>query len=123
MAARTDEELLDVVRGPHEDWEPEARDAAQAELARRGVDLGSQPYRGLDAKDLPAPRRRAPLGADMKFVGLVLGATLSALGVFFALGIMSTWKRRGDPRDGGQLVMYALAGAAVSLLLIGTIRC
>src|SRR5437763_15830505 len=97
MAARSDDELLDVVRGPRDDWEPEAVEAAKAELARRGVDLGSQPYRGVDAEDLLQPRRKAPLGADMRFGGLVLGAALRALGVCFAPGIMSTWKRKGLP--------------------------
>jgi len=118
MASRTDEELLEVTRGPAEDWEPEAVEAAKAELAHRGVDLGSQPYRGVDAKDIPpAPPRKVPLDGRMKLLGLILGATLSILGVLIALAMMSTWKRRGDPRDGGQFATFAAIGAVISLLL------
>src|SRR5262249_58103378 len=107
MTARTDDELLEIVRGPAEDWEPEAVEAAKAELAHRGVDAGSQPYRGMDAKDVPAPRRTVPLVPGMKLLGLLLGATLSILGVLIALATKATWKQKGDPRDGQQFVVFA----------------
>ena len=123
MTARTDDELLEVVRGPAEDWEPEAVEAAKAELAHRGADAGSQPYRGVAATDLLAPRQRVPLDARMKVLGLILGGTLSFLGVCIALGMMSTWKRKGDPRDGGQFAVFAAIGAAISMLIAGASHC
>jgi hypothetical protein len=118
MASRTNDELLDVVRGPADDCEPEAIEAAKAELAQRGVDVGSQPYRGVDPTNLPAPRKKVRLDPGMKLVGLILGVTLSVLGVLIALGMMSTWKRKGDPRDGAQFAVFA----PISLLLLAATR-
>lgn len=53
MAARTDDELIEVVRGPEEDWEADAVEAAKAELAKRGVEMSAQPVPVVDEPDFP----------------------------------------------------------------------
>ena len=58
MSARTDDELRAIVRGPADDWEADAVEAAKAELAKRGIAFTprpkSPPRRDVEAPEFPA---------------------------------------------------------------------
>lgn len=125
MASRTNDELLAVIRGPAGDWEPEAIEAATAELATRGLDTAAQhPYRGeVQGEDAPPPVPKVPLDDRTRLLAVIFGAALSPLSLLIALATRSTWKKSGDPRDGGELVRFTALGAGISLVLAACLRC
>jgi hypothetical protein len=120
MASRSDEELIEVVTGPVEDWEPEAVEAAQAELAKRGRTAQQTAYRsapGFNSTAIPKSEG-PPLDGAMKFAATVLGLGLSVVGVLLALGVMSNWTKKGERRRGAEFVTWTVGGAVVSFLLM-----
>lgn len=122
MAERTDEELVAIVRGHAEDWQPEALEAAKEEIERRGLELedAKPPARARTTKG--EPLAEAALEPRMKIVALLLGVFLTGLGLVIALGVAASWRGRGERRRAGELVMFAALGFAGSLVLFGLLR-
>lgn len=123
MAARTDDELITVVTGAAADWEPEALEDAEAEIARRGLVFERPEAAAIEAVTGQADARAsAPLEPRMKLVAFLLGFFLTALGGIIGLGVMASWTRRGERRRGSDFLLWTAAGFAASFVLLSLLR-
>ncbi|MDF2697444.1 MAG: hypothetical protein K0S65_5827 [Labilithrix sp.] len=118
MASRTDDELIEILDGPPEDWEPEAVEAAMAESERRGIPLKQRsPATIANVSAQTKELAEAPLDGGTKFAAFVLGGMLSILGVLISLGISTKWRKEGARRKASDFVTWTTAGAGLSLLV------
>jgi hypothetical protein len=124
MASRTDDELVEVLNAPPEDWEPEAIEAAMAEMEKRGIPAKPRsPEIVVNASAETRALAEAPLDGGMRFAAFVLGALLSVLGVLLSLGISTAWKKEGERRKASEFVTWTAAGAGISMVVVACTRC
>jgi hypothetical protein len=124
MTTRTDDELIEIVTAPPDDWEPEAVEAAKVEIAKRGIHFEprAHPYRSSE-QPLPGASGRQseaslPLEPPLKFVAFILGILLTIVGGLIGLVVMSNYTRKGQRRRGSDFATWAAIGAAISLAVL-----
>jgi len=126
MALRTDEELVDIVTGPPEDWEPDAVEAAKIEIAKRGLAVEPRDNNENEAEAgaiRPVEHSTAPLSGPGKGFALVFGFVMGLLGVVAAFAIMRSWKKQGREREGVELLKWTAAGAAIGTAAFTALKC
>lgn len=123
MTARTDAELIEVVTDPAGEWEPEAIEAAKAEIEKRG--LRYEPRAASSASTPPeddASRAGPGLERNEALKAFLLGLCFVALGVFVAHTMTVDWKRKGKRRKREEFMQMAILGAVISFVFGIAIR-
>ena len=114
MRRRSDTELFVMLAEPAEDWEPEALDAARAEIERRQL---QEPQQASLEKEASGTVKRARAGLDrhLKIAGFVLGMT--GLGMIVFLFWWGFYKRSGEMRKSRELAGWTAAGIAFAIVI------
>jgi hypothetical protein len=115
MTLRTDEELVAIVRAPADEWEPEALDAAHAELEARRIppELREQIH---DEVAHVEEKARVPLQTPAKAVSFAAGLFLLP-GLFVVLPLARRYRGRDEARKATDVLrwyVYGVAGALAS---------
>lgn len=108
-----DGELFVILAEPADNWQPEALEAARAEIARRKLDEPEQETFKKEATGA-VKRARAALDLHLKIAGFVLGAT--GLGMIVFLFWWGFYKRSGEMRKSRELAGWTASGIAFVIL-------
>ncbi len=120
MTSRTDAELVAIVSGPVDDWEPDAVAAAHAEIARR--DLGAERRAELEAEWAEEARlARAPLDRWMKGIAFVVGLA-GVLGIL-VLFLHRRFEKGREKRKAKELLTWFFYGVGLHFAVIMLAAC
>ncbi|MBX3192828.1 MAG: hypothetical protein KF819_37940 [Labilithrix sp.] len=118
MASRSDDDLIEVVTSSPEDWEPEAIEAAKAEIERRGLRFEPRPKSSPVETSADGSAEEAPTLPGRKIVAFVVGVLLSLVGVMISLVMVASSKSEAQRRQNRQLVPWTCAGAVLSFFVM-----
>lgn len=118
MARRVDDELVEIVSALPGEWEPDAVDAAKAEIARRGIEAipTAYAYRSPPQFEAAGPAKdpKAPLEGKVAFRAVLFGAVFGLLAVLLAVSVKRRYVKSGEVRKGEEYLRWTIASAAVS---------
>lgn len=120
MTSRSDAELVAIVKGRSEDWEPDAITAAREELAKRNVTEERCTELGEDVEH-ETQRARRILDRQSKALAFVAGVTI-VLGVG-VLYFYNRFSKGGEKRKAWELVTWFCCGVGVHLFVAYVTKC
>jgi hypothetical protein len=109
MASSTDAELVALVSGPADDWQPEAIESAREELARRG--LSAERTEGLTA-EFKKSEAAAVEGLDLTTklsIAIFAGTCVPGLVVLY---LYTQYEKRGQRRKAKEALSWFVYGVA-----------
>ena len=115
MSDRTDEELVAIVSGPEDDWEPEALEAAAAEVARRNLSA-TRVEKVVKRIEKSSRKAKEPLDQGGKLLALMSGAT--CIGGVVVLIYYATLMKRGERRKAAEVGTWFGYGVAIGLVAL-----
>lgn len=114
MQRCSDTELFVILAEPADNWQPDALEAARAEIARRNLQEPEQESLKKEAKGA-VKRARAGLDRHLKVAAFVMGAT--GLGMIVFLFWWGFYKRSGEIRKSRELAGWTASGVVFVLLV------
>lgn len=116
MARCGDVELIAMVEGPAEDWEPEALAAAHTEIARRALPFEVREELVREVEEI-GTKARSPLERTTRWMAFGGGA-VGLLPGLIVLFLYTRYQRRGFPRRAKDLFHWYASGLVVHVLAV-----
>lgn len=120
MATRTDAELVEIVTGDPDDWQPDAVAAAKEEIAKRGISgERREELESRVGREVAAAQR--PLSRSMRLLVIACGGfCLPGIAIVY---LYTQYEKAGETRKARELIRYFVYGLGIHIAILLVIKC